>query len=334
MALRFIDSFDHYPTWGWTGKYSGHSDDPVIGPSYGRYGNGLYLENNDTMNKTFESRATWVTGFACKFLWAPPNGSIMDWYLSGTRQASLFINTSGQLNIRRGTGTIVGQSSLVTCDYNIWYYLEVKQTFDTSAGSVIVRVNGAEAINATGINNCATGSPNADTIRLWTDNMPVYYDDYYILDTSGSAPTNDFLGDCRVECLFPDGNGNSSQWVGSDADSTDNYLHVDETSPDSDTTYVESDTVGNKDTYTYSNLTSTSGNVFGVQSIPYWRKTDAGIRKAVTIARIGVTEVDSSAYSITDGYVFTPDLRETKPGGGAWTITDVNNAEFGFKVDT
>ena len=57
------------------------------------------------------------------------------------------------------------------------------------------------------------------------------YDDLYICDgtTVPGEPVNDFLGDVRVDTLYPNGNGNSSQWVGQDANSTDNYLNVDDT---------------------------------------------------------------------------------------------------------
>jgi hypothetical protein len=43
--------------------------------------------------------------------------------------------------------------------------------------------------------------------------------------------------------------------------------------------------------------------------------------------------VDSAVKTLTTDYIYLPDIRETKPGGGAWTITDVNNAEFGIKIN-
>jgi len=107
---------------------------------------------------------------------------------------------------------------------------------------------------------------------------------------------------------------------------------VDETTPNDDTDYVESGTAGDKDTYTYTNLTPTAGTVYGVQILPYVRKTDAGARSIKSIARHSGTEVDGPEQVLGTSFVYARDIREAKPGGGAWSISDVNGAEFGVKV--
>jgi hypothetical protein len=142
----------------------------------------------------------------------------------------------------------------------------------------------------------------------------------------------DFLGDVRVQALLPTGNGNSSQLVGSDGNSTDNYLLVDEVPPNEDTDYVESATVNDKDTYVFGNLTPTTGTVFGVQIVAEARKTDAGVRSFKSVARLSATEADGPDTTLSTTYAFYMDKRDTKPGGGSWTITNVNDAEFGVKV--
>jgi hypothetical protein len=155
-----------------------------------------------------------------------------------------------------------------------------------------------------------------------------------VCDGSG-ATNNDYLGDIRVECLFPNGDGASSAFVGSDGNSVNNYLLVDETVPNDDTDYVQGTVVGDKDTYAYQDLTTTAGSVYGVNIIPRHRKADAGGRTAVTVGReSGGTEADSSAITILDSYIYNYDIRETKPSGGAWSISEVNGAQFGMKVNT
>jgi hypothetical protein len=72
--------------------------------------------------------------------------------------------------------------------------------------------------------------------------------------------------------------------------------------------------------------------VFGVQILPYAKKTDAGTRSIKTIARLSATEVDGPEQFLASAYGYLSDIREAKPGGGAWTISDVNSAEFGVKV--
>jgi hypothetical protein len=153
------------------------------------------------------------------------------------------------------------------------------------------------------------------------------------MDTSGTI-NNDFKGDCRVEAIFPNGNGNSSVLVGSDGNSTDNYLLVDENPPNSDTDYVESSTVGDKDTYNYGSITSAFGVVHGVQICPFVKKTDAGVRSIANVARSSGTEADSASQALAATYGYLPTIKEDDPStpGSRWTVAGVNAAEFGVKV--
>jgi hypothetical protein len=160
----------------------------------------------------------------------------------------------------------------------------------------------------------------------------VYVDDYYACDIQGST-NNDFLGDVRVQAVFPNGNGNYSQLTNDLGNMTNNYTHVDEADPNDDTDYVESSNAGDKDTYTYQDLPTTTGTVYGVQVMTYAKKTDSGSRTIRNLARLSGTDADNgSDIALPSGYTYLPSIFETKPGGGAWTITDVNNAEFGVKV--
>jgi hypothetical protein len=201
-----------------------------------------------------------------------------------------------------------------------------------SAGEIEVRFNGTTVLNLTSLNTLpfATNSGIVHMGYNGSTNTSAHYDDIYICDLSGSA-NNDFLGDIKVAALFPNGNGNSSQLDGSDGNTTDNYLLVDEAAPDGDTTYVESADIGDKDTYAFENL-GNAGSVKGVQIVPRVRKTDAGERSIVSVARLSATEEDGPEKALSTSYVYLPDIREEKPGGGDWTVTDVNNAEFGVKV--
>jgi len=214
-----------------------------------------------------------------------------------------------------------------------FHYIEIKVKIDNTTGTIDCHLDGVSEISGTGLDTQNTGNATANQVRLGVGAGATWdcaYDDYYIADGTGGQT---FLGDVRVEALFPNGNGNSSQFVGSDSNSTDNYLLVDETTPNGDTDYVESSTVGNKDTYTYTDLTPGSGTVYAVQPIPYARKSDAGTRSIVSVARLSGTEADSSAETLSTTYQYLPDIRETKPGGGSWTVADVNNSEFGPKVN-
>lgn len=344
MALRWVESWDHLATADLSAKYDGIAGSPAISSTNRTGGQSLVCTDNNTaqiLTKVFDAQSTWIVGFAFRLVISGGNKQILQFASGATVQCGLWYLTGSTavLAFYRGDGTTqLGTSGANALSSNIWYYVEVKVTISTTVGTVDVKVDGASWISLTGQNTAAAGGTTADRVAFRAGgssgtSTARFFDDTYVLDGTGSAPTNDFLGDCKVECIRPSGNGNSSQLVGSDGNSTDNYLLVDETTPNGDTDYVESSTVGNKDTYVFGDLATTTGTVYGVQVNPYARKTDAGSRSIVSVARLSGTEADGAAKTLSTSYLFLPDVRETKPGGGSWTITDINNAEFGVKVN-
>jgi hypothetical protein len=332
MALRFCDSFDHYVTADILDKWTAFVSSPTIS-GVGRNGtSGVTMNSStETMSKNLGSQATWIVGFAVRLNNSDSGDAVLFEFRDGaTLHADLRITPGNLLKITRaGTALATGTKVLSLL---VYYYVEVKVTIDDTVGAAIVRINGIEDINISGVDTRNAANASSDTLILRTSaSRSVDYDDLYICDTTGST-NNNFLGDIRVQALFPTGNGNSSQLVGSDANSVDNYLLVDESAPNDDTDYVESSTVGEKDTYTFGDLASTSGTVCGLQILPFARKTDAGVRSIVSVARLSGTETDSTDKTLSTTYTYLPDIRETKPGGGAWTITNVNDAEFGVKI--
>ena len=345
MALRFVDSFDHYATANIFQKWtSGNTANGSTITTGGRNSTSRarFQHSFDSATKVIDAQATWIIGFA--FSTSTSTGSSLYQLVGltdasgGVQHFSLGMDSGGHLVARRGnvSGTTLGTGTIVLSQ-DTFYFIEVKVTISDASGVVVVKVNGVTDINLSSQDTRNGGNATADSITLsgggQNNNFAVFsYDDLYICDTSGGSPTNDFLGDVRVEALLPNGNGNSSQLVGSDGNSTDNYLLVDESTPNSDTDYVESSTVNDKDTYAFGNMTSTSGTVYGVQVLPFAKKTDAGTRSIKSVARLSATEADSADKTLTSAYLYLPDIRETKPGGGSWSISDVNSAEFGVKV--
>lgn len=336
MAVKLMDSFDWSNT---TSEYIGKWD-AQTGTSIatGRFGSGLQFSNrsNRADKNGLGAHSTWIFGLAA-------NGRpgthyvpivLFDGTVAGTAQVSLILLASGIIQVCAGNaGTVLASSSLLIPA--AWCFIEAKLVVANS-GSAIVKVNGVEYINSTGIDTQQSANATADSFRIGqagsSSAMSFIMDDFYVLDGSGAAPTNDLIGDCRVETIMPSGNGNSSQFDGSDGNQTDNYLLVDEIDADDDTTYVESPDVNDKDTYAYANLATTAGTVYAINIQPRHKKTTAGTRSIATVARHSTNEVDSSAIPCSTDYVPYMDIRESKPGGGTWSISDVNGAEFGVKV--
>lgn len=340
MALIYMDSFEYYSQYQqkWPFSSSPTAQPPNTTPRTGARHYQVGSSSRSIRSPVFpSSHTTWIVGGAWNFS-NNDNCGVFGFY-DGVNLQVGFRWDGTNIAVYRSTGTLLGSVGFSPTN-GIYYYMEMKATINSTTGSVVIRVNGQTVLTLTNVNTNATGSATANGVACgdfygFGVNSPWKMDDFYLCDGStgaGSNPCNDFLGDIKVECLMPNGNGNSSQLVGSDGNSTDNYLLVDEKPQNDDTDYVESSTVGNKDTYAYENLASTSGSVYGVQIAPWAKKTDAGIRSIKTIARLSTTEVDGPEQFLASGYSYLPDIRATKPGGGDWTITDVNNAEFGVKV--
>lgn len=333
-----MESFDHEATNAQllAGKWNGVSGGSFVA---GRFGNGWGNSKSQGLRKTFpDSQGTWIVGFAF-YLNTYINGRFfIGWQDGSSYQDELRFDGIGRIYAtRNGTYLATGTLSL---GYSRWYYIEWKLIIDGTNGLSEVVINGQTDLTFTGNTKGATpttanqlffdshyaaGPDNGNNFRL---------DDIYVCDGqtgAGSNPCNDYLGDSKTVALYPNGNGAHSDFVGSDGNSTDNYLLVDETTPNDDTDYVASATVNAEDTYTYTDLSGT-GTVFGVQALPYVRKTDAGARTMKSVARLSSTEVDGAEKAPGTTYAYYPQIFDIKPGGGDWTITDVNNAEFGRKV--
>jgi hypothetical protein len=332
VALRFIDSFDHYVNTDILLKWTSINNTASL--HAGRTGPQSFHTGRN-LSKTIDAQTEWILGFAVKPLTGSNSGSLVQLKNgASTIQDDIYWDNGTQcLSVRRAGTTTLGTGSRLLAP-ETWHYVELRIVVSNTVGVVQLHVDGANDINLSSQDTLNSGT----TIDRFTfgdagaSNISCDIDDVYICDASGSAPSNTFLGDVRIECTHPNGNGNSSQLVGSDGNSTDNYLLVDETTSDGDTTYVQSSVVNDKDTYAYGNLSSVSGSVYGVQPIAHARKTDASSRSMKTIARLSGTEVDGPDQTLATSYAMYYDIRETKPGGGAWTISDVNSAEFGVKV--
>ena len=104
------------------------------------------------------------------------------------------------------------------------------------------------------------------------------FDDLYVCDSAGST-NNGFLGDCRIDTIYPSGAGNYTQFTPSTGS---NYTCVDETAPNT-TDYVDGATVGDRDSYALGNLSALSSQtVYGVQVNAAILKDDAGSKSAAT----------------------------------------------------
>lgn len=340
MSLLFCDSFSHYAFADMEKKYNAVSPAQLtIHATAGRRGGPCLRAANSSyfVRQGFPNTDVVFIGFAVKPSAAGNNTDFMYFFGDGSNHITVKYNSANGIRFENsGTLSEYGTTAAGVISTGVWNYVEIKvKIADGTDGLIECRVNGLTVLNLTGI----------DT-RYWT--YPLYVNaislggfvaantdicDLYICDDNGST-NNDFLGDVRVDAYLPAGNGNSSGFVGSDADSTDNYLLVDESSPDGDTTYVESSTPSAKDLYAFAEVSHTPLSIIGTQLCALARKSDVGARTVHLVTRSDGVDYDTAtAQGLSTDYTYKLKVDDVDPDtSAAWTKTNLNNAEFGIKV--
>ena len=367
MTLLYTQGFEGYDVAG--GRAALEKDfnfSPVIattevGLREGRNGNGIAAYHQDQNAPTegyfgyfiptagLSSQDDWIVGLAFynNYSWfstvASSRSPLIQFVDSDAHIMLSVYLAAGTLNVRAGAfsnGTKLGFANALLST-KVWHYVECKVNFHISTGSVVLHVNEEEVMNVTGVNTTTTDSLDArpSTIAVGGSGLTQKFliDDIYICDDQGTM-NNTFLGDVRIERLNPTGVGATN---GSGTEFTPlagaNWDAVNDVIVDDDSTYVESSTAGDKDTYEFDVTAETPANIVAVSVKSWVRKTDAGSRNFVHVARSGTgpnTEDDSAVLYPSVTYRYMESIFETDPVSGvAWLKAEVNTAEFGYKVN-
>jgi hypothetical protein len=343
MALLRCDSFDHYNTAtatakGWT----------LQGATLGAFGrnstNGLRaahtaLEDNYGVLGVSASGATAVIGFAFRETVSASSVTYaMAAILNGsTPHITVTVTTTRAIEVRRGglAGTVLATSAGGAISTNTWHFIEIKVVLSDSVGTYEVRVDGVNKVSGTGADTVNGGSAVWTGIHLgslWPGTADDYtwdFDDLYVCDGTGGV-NDTFLGDHRIVCVVASsGNGTNADW--SPSTGSDHGALVDE-NPATDTDYNQSGTAGHRDTYNFAAV-GVAGTVKAVQTVNYIKADVAGVRYVGDVARIGGTNYDSTGTVVLSDWVFRCELHPTSPATAtAWTVAEIDGAEFGVKV--
>jgi hypothetical protein len=333
MALKLIEGWDHYTTSAqlmdkWTVVVNA-----VPSTNYLRFGYGksCYLQHGGHyMHWDYgENIQTNIVGMAIRIISFQAGSGILTFYDGTSPQMDLYVDSSGYISARRDT-TILGTSASPILTQN-WYYIEFKTKIDNSVGTYEIKLDEETIVSGSGADTQATGNAYANRVQIradqnWTE---LNVDDFYLCDDSGSQ-NNDFLGDNRVETLYPTGVGNYSQWTPS---AGANWQNVDEVPPDEGTTYNDSDAVAEKDTYGLTDLITTAATIAGVQTNAWMRKDDAGVAKVKRLFYINSTDYLSSVeWGLLASWLCSKEIAELNPDtASAWTVSDINALEAGVQ---
>lgn len=339
MALLFMDGFEgrdsQYKYDSWNNGYGGFGTGPATTWVTGRFAgtalNGYNYASQGAPHVTKYLTASDVIIAGIGVSHTNP-GSTVNFIRFFTDSASTLQITLqfylGQIRLVRGA-SVIGTSQPNLIAANSWGYVEVKAKIDTVNGYVTVKYNGNIIINFTGNTKAAGTSNLIDTFQLYFDGgNGIVADDIYVLNDTGSAPHNDFLGDSRVAAIVPNGAGSVTGFTPS---SGANYAAVDEIPP-SGADYVESSVSGTKDLYAMSDLVNAQ-IIYGVQTNVLAQKTDSGDVAVYPLMKVGGIEYPGPSLQMTPSWKMATDIRQINPATATtWTQADVDGLETGVEI--
>jgi hypothetical protein len=339
MALIFMDGFDHYNTPAQKGWIATGGNMQASGTRFGS-GQCYSLGGNQNMYQQLPStseHATIIIG--CAVYRSANVGVHNDWLFYSDAHATthvvVAIMPDGSIGAWRGgynNANVLGISAANNLvPPNVWAYIEIKVTLSDTVGVVEVRLNGSATpvLNVSGVDTKNGGTKTTiDSVGINNSTGTSLYDDVYILNPSGSVNTT-FLGDVRVETIYPTGAGAST---GLTPSTGANWAAVDETPPNT-TDYVSSAGTNVKDTYAMGDLSTGASTVVGMQIGTYAMKTDTGVKQYRQVVRSGGTDYPGTARSPATSYNYDFAISETNPATSvAWTKSTVNAVEIGVEV--
>jgi len=337
-GVLLATGFDWWPdgTWvnaasfGWTGggfQFVGAAQrNGASGKGAANYDTGrpyVITPTTDQVVLQFAMKPSTHTGIhgICTFL---ANATATDWQLTIWRLAD------GSIAAYRGATNLGQTAAGLLMPGGVWIYLEVRVLFDASAGEVEILLNGEQVLLIEGVDTQDTAYDDCTGMMFRMDvGNSVYLDDIVFRDWDAQPS---FFGYLAVRSYMPAEDGDSSDFTGSDADKVDNYLLVDETVSDEDTTYVASATPGDQDTYTIQDHGIVTGQVLAVQVHHSARKTDGATRQFAPVLRHGSDETVGATRTLSTGYATYTESFDDCPGSTGWTLAQLAALKVGQVV--
>jgi hypothetical protein len=329
MALLFMDGFEAGDAAiKWPASAFGGSSTATTRYNTGR---SWFLNNFVyTLVRNITPSSTVTIGVAMRAGGTDANASNIAFLADSGATMHLNIRITGANQIGLYTGATLLTSYTHTSSFaGNWFYFEMSGTIADAGGTCTVKIDGVQVISFTGDTKNAGTSTNIDAVRLSGSNIGgVYVDDVYVLNSTGSAPYNTFLGDVRINTLIPTAAGSDT---GFSSSAGANYTTVDEL-PYSATDYVSATASGTRDLYTMGDITG-SYSVLAVQNNLIAKKTDAGGTAIKSAIKSGGTIYYGSNATLTANDALISDLRVTDPATATtWTTSGVNALEAGMEI--
>ncbi len=207
--------------------------------------------------------------------------------------------------------------------------IEIDVTIDNSVGAFTVHLGGVAEFSGSSLDTQVTANAYLNGMQMTPldGSTGGCYDDMYTCDTTGPAPYNTFLGNIRVETLFPTSNV-SVTWTPL---ASTNWVEVSEVNMDSDVSYNSQASTGT-DTFGHGSLVSTPATIFAINVVSCARKSDVKNLTYRNKLTSGATSVNGVTADLATVYTYSSDMYLVDPHtSAAWDATTVNATVFGYE---
>ena len=343
MTLLFLDSFDHYTTTDMNSKWDVGSGTSVNDPPSIALRQSRGIGREDSSNfweysyvSSFSAHA--VIYFGTAFYYDRSDGVLQLQCLrslSGQSAVELNYYTDHIQMYRGGDGTPSADVAYTLPRFT-WAYIEFAVFTHLTAGWVVVRINGIEVLNVTGINTKAVLTVDTDINGITMSGADVYFDDLYI---ANGAASQTFLGPIYVHAIAPRGGTAVQQSTLFGGGARIENAQGSIVAPGNRVRSISGKNLISStqaDLFVYHPLTLPSGGVRAVQVTVCGRRTSGGIDVYLYQPLHGGILTTASVGALTTSfiprYVYFP--FENNPATSApWTLVDVNALQAGYKGD-
>lgn len=221
------------------------------------------------------------------------------------------------------------RDSAVSTSYRTWSHYSIDFKVHSSTGWAYLYKDGIEVCSWSGNTGSSTVAQFLIGKFSYNYTHTTNWDDVYIDDTTGES-TPAAGTPLRFYYVSPNGNGNYSDWLGSDGDSTDNYLLVDEVVP-SASDFVAGLTADEYDSYAMNSITLADGQLVRAVIPTVIAKRNGSVEQLAIGTRESSTDSIGSDQTPTASYKLYSERQTTKPTGGDWEQTSIDGMELVIK---
>lgn len=346
MALKFIDSFDHYNIQSIYDKWTGLKSPSAIDPGHWSIADGRGRRDSSgllydaavaagaagaALFYSFDDQSTITVGFALQVLRRPSeNTDLFALCDIESEQVVVQLSPTGNLIMVRGDGTVLATSG---CPVPVgsYQYVELKAAISATVGTSQLRIDGE--IQASYAGDTTNGSTTVNCLRMYghealSDRGSYIIDDLYLCDGQGST-FNSFLGDIGVFLLSVDHAGESQTWTPSTG--INNAAMISDTAPDSDGTYNTTlSSLGDIFYLTQPSVPEIDRILAVVQHLSM-RMTTPLVSNFTTLLRSGLTEATPNSFSIAGDYEYRSAVYTLNPiTVTSWNLISIASMQFGY----